>query len=161
MAAAHVRAMARWRVRGFTIVELLCVVSVVSVLLTIAVPAYELSVRREREVELTRALREIRSALDSYKRSFDEGRVTKREGDSGYPATLEVLVIGVPDATSPKGAKLKFLRRVPTDPIYGQASWGLRSYESDAERPAPGKDVFDVYSLATGKGLNGVAYNKW
>jgi len=155
------------RVPGFTLVELLVVVAIVSVLATIGLPLAEFAQRRTQEEELRQSLRVIRKALDDYKDAVDEGRIVRSVGDSGYPPNLNVLVDGVPDAKSPRGEKIYFLRRLPRDPFapadvaQAAATWGLRSYVSPADAPQPGKDVYDVYSLSKDKGLNGEPYRNW
>ncbi|MGQ0522872.1 MAG: type IV pilin protein [Betaproteobacteria bacterium] len=153
--------------KGFTLIELLVTVAIVSVLASIALPLSELSVQRTKEQELKSALREIRSALDAYKRHVDEGRISRAADASGYPPSLTVLVEGAEDLKSPTKARLRFLRRIPRDPLAGEAqarpeqTWGLRSYDSPYDDPRPGKDVFDVYSLSNRTGLNGVPYKDW
>jgi general secretion pathway protein G len=152
------------RERGFTLIELLIAVAVIAVLASIAQPLSELSVQRTKEQELRRALRDIRDALDAYKRAADEGRIVRAADQSGYPPSLAMLVEGVPDARSPAGAKLYFLRRLPKDPFApagSEQAWGVRSYASPPERPVPGRDVFDVHSLSPRAGLNGVPYREW
>jgi general secretion pathway protein G len=146
--------------RGFTLIELLVTVAIVATLASVALPLAEITAQRGRETDLRRALREIRDALDAYKRAADEGRIVRSPDQSGYPPSLAMLVEGVPDAKSPAGAKLYFLRRVPADPMH-DAGWGLRSYASPPDAPQPGKDVFDVYSLSERSGLNGVPYRLW
>jgi general secretion pathway protein G len=153
--------------RGFTLIELLITVAIVAVLASIAVPLSELSRQRDREQDLRRSLREIRDAIDTYKRAADEGRIQRRADASGYPPSLAALVEGVADAKSATGGRLYFLRRVPRDPLHpdqeapAEKTWGLRSYESPPDDPRPGADVFDVYSLSTRTGLNGIAYREW
>jgi general secretion pathway protein G len=147
-------------VKGFTLVELLIVVAIVALLASIAAPLAELSYQRGKEQELRVALREIREAIDAYKRAADEGRIERKADASGYPASLETLVQGVPDKTSPEKSTLYFLRRIPRDPITGE-DWGLRSYASPATDPQPGKDVYDVYSRSDETGLNKVPYREW
>jgi general secretion pathway protein G len=152
---------------GFTLVELLVVVAVMSILASVALPLAELSHRRNQEEELRRSLREIRSALDEYKRMVDAGLIARSVGASGYPTTLQVLVDGAVNAQTPNASKLYFLRRIPRDPLApaevadAADTWGLRSYESPADEPQPGRDVFDVYSKAPGSGLNGKPYRQW
>lgn len=154
--------------RGFTLIELVISVALVGLLASIAVPMAELTVQRERERELRLALRQIRSALDSYKQAADEGRIARQPDESGYPTSLAALVEGMPDMRNPdRGAKLRFLRRIPRDPMdpdptkSAEETWGKRSYDSDADRPDDGRDVFDVYSLAAGVGLNKIPYRQW
>ena len=157
----------RFTGRGFTLIELLITLAVLGVLAGIAVPVGEVTVQRHKETELRLALREIRVAIDAYKRAFDEGRVQRTTGATGYPKTLEVLVDGVEDLRDPKKAKIYFLRRLPADPmspdpkLEAAASWGKRAYASEAAEPKEGDDVYDVYSRSMRVGLNGVAYNKW
>lgn len=153
--------------RGFTLIELLVTVAIVSLLATMALPMAELTARRSRESELRIALREIRAAIDAYKRAHDDGRITRLVGASGYPPSLEVLVSGVDDARSPDRRRIVFLRRLPRDPLSTdpnaspERTWGLRSHDSPHDDPRPGRDVFDVYSLAPGQGLNGRPYREW
>jgi general secretion pathway protein G len=155
------------RSTGFTLIELLITVAIVALLASIALPLSELSVQRGKEQELSRALREIRDAIDAYKRHADEGRIKRSADASGYPPTLSALVEGVVDLKSPTQAKLRYLRRIPRDPFSSDAetppeqTWGLRSFESPPDEPRPGKDVFDFYSLNPGSGLNGIAYKDW
>ena len=152
---------------GFALIELVITVAIIGLLAGIAVPTAELVIQRNREQELRLALREIRKGIDAYKQAFDEGHVIKMVGDSGYPPTLNVLVDGVADALNPDQQKIYFLRRIPPDPMSTdlnlppEKTWGLRSYESDADNPSEGKDVFDVYTLATGIGINRVPYRQW
>ena len=148
------------RARGFTLIELVIVVAIVSLLATIALPLAELTVQRNKEKDLRQKLREIRTAIDAYKRAADEGAIEKAADASGYPATLAVLVDGVIDKKKTDGTKIYFLRRIPPDPMSGE-EWGLRSYASPATEPQPGKDVYDVYSKSPDTGLNGVPYREW
>ena len=148
------------KARGFTLIELLITVAIVGLLASLAAPLAEVTVQREKEKDLRHALRDIRSALDAYKRAADEGAIERAADASGYPATLAALVEGVPDKRKTDGTKLYFLRRVPADPVSGE-EWGLRSYASPADQPQPGKDVYDIYSKSTASGLNGVPYREW
>jgi len=154
-------------VKGFTLIELAITIAIVAVLASVALPLNELVLQRAREHELRRALRELRVALDAYKQASDEGRIPKRPGESGFPRKLEDLAEGVEDQKSPKKERIYFLRRIPRDPFSNDPqlaaadTWGKRSYESSHESPAAGRDVFDVFSLADGVGLNGVPYRQW
>lgn len=146
---------------GFTLIELLITVTIVALLASIALPMAEVAVTRSKEQALRTALREIRGAIDAYKRASDEGVIEKPADASGYPPTLEALVEGVPDKRKPDLPKIYFLRNVPVDPFMPEGGWGLRSYASPPDAPEEGKDVFDVYSLAPGTGLNGIPYKNW
>ena len=153
--------------RGFTLIELVITVAIVALLASVALPVSELAVQRTKEQELRRTLRQIRDAIDMYKQASDEGRIRKSIGDSGYPKKLEDLAEGVDDQKSPKKEKIYFLRRVPRDPfnadptLSAAATWGKRSYASPPDDPKEGDDVFDVFSLAQGKGINGQPYRDW
>jgi general secretion pathway protein G len=153
---------------GFTLIELVITVAIVALLATIVLPMAELTVKRNQEYELHLALREIRTALDAYKRAVDEGHITATIGQSGYPPSLKDMVEGVTDAKSPdRNSKIYFLRRIPRDPTFSdpatadEDTWGKRSYASSADAPSEGDDVFDVYSLAPDIGLNGIPYRNW
>ncbi|OGS97058.1 MAG: general secretion pathway protein GspG, partial [Gallionellales bacterium RBG_16_56_9] len=110
---------------------------------------------------------DIRSALDAYKKAADEGRVEITVDASGYPSSLEILVQGVTDLRDPNKRTIRFLRRLPRDPMYpdpeasAQDTWGKRSYESDPDAPREGADVYNVYSLSRETGMNGIAYREW
>lgn len=156
------------RGRGFTLIELVITVAIVGLLATMAMPLAELAVRRTKEQSLRQSLRTIRTGLDEFKRASDAGRIERAADASGFPTSLELLVTGVPDAKDPGKKKIFFLRRLPPDPFFdGPAgvppaqTWGQRSYASGPDSPAPGKDVFDIYSTSAGTGLNGRAYREW
>jgi general secretion pathway protein G len=162
-----IRTRHRRRARGFTLIELIITVTIVALLAGAAVPLAELTVKRTREHELQSALRQIREGIDAYKRAWDDKRIARNANETGYPKSLEQLVNGVPDITSPAKAQIYFLRRIPRDPTYPDASapaamtWGKRSYASPPDNPQEGADVFDVYSLSSDVALNGVPYREW
>jgi general secretion pathway protein G len=152
---------------GFTLIELVITVAIVAVLASAVMPLNELVHQRAKEQDLRRALREVRAAIDAYKQASDEGRIVKRVGESGFPKKLEELVEGVEDQKSPKKEKMYFLRRMPRDPFSVDAekaaadTWGKRAYSSPPDEPRDGEDVFDIFTLATGKGINGRPYKEW
>src|SRR5690242_13332064 len=148
------------RARGFTLIELLITVTILALLASVALPLAEVAVQRNKEKELRQSLRDIRSAIDAWKRAADDGRIEKPADASGYPPSLAALVEGAENKRKADGSKLYFLRRLPADPMSGE-DWGLRSYESAPDDPHEGKDVFDVYSKSDETGLNGVPYTKW
>ena len=152
---------------GFTLIELVITVAIVAILSTVALPLAEVTMQRAKEHELRTALRQMREAIDAHKQAVDEGRIVKRANETGYPKTLETLAAGVEDLTDQKKAKIYFLRRIPRDPMATDSTlapaqtWGKRSYKSPPDEPKPGDDVYDVYSLSTGVGLNGIRYRDW
>jgi general secretion pathway protein G len=147
-------------ISGFTLIEMLIAAAIVALLATVALPLAEVTVQRNKEADLRRSLREMRGAIDAYKRAWDEGRIERKVDRSGYPPSLTVLVEGVKDVKSPKDEKILFLRRLPRDPLTGQ-QWGLRSYASAADSPQAGDDVYDVFTRSSSVGLNGVPYKEW
>ena len=152
---------------GFSLVEMTIVVAVMAVLASSAVPLYELHVKREKEQELRVGLRQIREALDAYKRAIQDGRIARKADESEYPRKLEDLVTGIPDIKDPEKRKIYFLRRLPRDPMSEDESlsaaetWGKRAYESPPDNPQEGDDVFDIFSRSQNIGLNGIPYDKW
>ncbi|MFL6566295.1 MAG: type II secretion system protein, partial [Burkholderiales bacterium] len=141
--------------KGFTLLELLITVAILALLASVALPLAEVTVQRGKEQELRRALREIREAIDAYKRAADDGGIDKPADKSGYPPSLAALVEGAVDKRDPKGARIYFLRRVPADAL-AHEPWALRSYASPPDAPSSGEDVFDVHSKSDLSGLNGV-----
>ena len=153
---------------GFTLIELVITLALVGLLASLASPTFGFIVKHRKEQELKSALMEIRSAIDRYKLSVDEGKVTKTADQSGYPPNLQALYQGVLDASDSGGEKkIYFLRKLPRDPFYPDSSvddvstWGKRSYESSYNKPVEGKDVYDVFSLSPDTGMNGIPYKKW
>lgn len=152
---------------GFTLVELIIVVAIMAILASSAMPLYELNVQREKEQELRAGLRQIREAIDTYKRAVNEGRVARKADESDYPRRLEDLIEGVPDIKDPAKRNIYFLRRLPRDPMSADPAlsnadtWGKRTYESPPDYPQEGDDIFDVYSRSRKTGLNGISYDKW
>lgn len=155
------------RARGFSLIELVVTVAILGLLASIAVPLAQLVEQRNKEAELRTALRTIRTALDEHKRAVTDKKVLAPADSSGYPATLDALWQGVPDASKPDDSRIYFLRRLPRDPFFPDPraepaeTWGKRSYASGPDDPVEGDDVFDVYSRSPKTGLNGVPYREW
>lgn len=145
---------------GFTLIELMITVAIIGLLASVALPLAEVQVQRNKEADLRHALREVRGAIDAYKRAADEGAIDKPVNKSGYPPSLEKLVEGAVDKRDPDGGRLYFLRRIPADPVTGQA-WGLRAYASPHDAPQKGEDVYDIYTTSEAVGLNGIRYREW
>ncbi|HXA86340.1 MAG TPA: type II secretion system protein [Candidatus Dormibacteraeota bacterium] len=147
------------RQRGVTLMEMIVVITILLILMGAAVPILKVSVRRQREVDLRRDLWEMRSAIDRYKDAADKNAFQQKLGSEGYPPDMDTLVNGVEIAG---GKKLRFLRRIPVDPMTGNTDWGLRSMQDDPQSDSwGGQNVFDVYSKSTGVGLNGTKYKDW
>ena len=167
--------------RGFTLIELVITLALVGILALAIMPFSELAVQRQKELQLSAALREIRTALDAYKEASDTGLIEREADASGYPPSLSVMVTGVKNAKDPKGGLLMFLRRVPRDPFFtgdadspAEDTWNVRAF---GEAPNPGaggdaddastgnsragKDVFDVSSKTDRVGINGIPYKQW
>ena len=151
--------------RGFSFIELLVVTSIVLVLAAAVMPLARITIQRQREIELRRTLRELRIAIDKYKDAVDQGQIGGTDnqlGSEGYPPDLETLVEGVTAAGDASARKLKFLRRIPVDPMTRSTEWGLRSYQDAPDaRSWGGKNVFDVYSRSDGTALDGTKYRDW
>lgn len=146
--------------RGLTLIELIFTVTIVSILSMAALPLARVSIKRQKEVELRRALREVRDAIDRFKDASDRGFVEVKFGTDGYPPDLETLVKGVTQLNA-IDKKLRFLRRVPRDPMTG-ADWGLRSSQDSPDSNSfGGQNVFDIYTKSTASGLDGTKYSEW
>ena len=150
--------------RGFTFIEMIVVTTILLVLASTVMPLAQVTMQRQREAELHRALREMRTALDKFKDAVDQGLIPSTElepANEGYPPDLETLVDGVSVANDASGRKLKFLRRVPVDPMT-RDEWGLRSYQDDPGSKSWGRqNVFDVYTKSEGTALDGTKYRDW
>lgn len=154
------------RAQGFTLIEMVITMAILALLASVAAPLTQTAVQRAREQDLRHALRTLRDAIDAYKDAADAGWIERFADASGYPPNLAVLVEGVRDVRSVSGARIYFLRRIPRDPFDSQPvgaepRWGLRSYDSPPDTPRAGADVFDVYSLSSAVGLNGVPLREW
>lgn len=149
------------RSAGYSLAELVMVAAVLVILATAALPVVKYNSKRLKEAELRSALRSMRFAIDEYKRYSDAGLLPVDLGTEGYPKDLETLVEGV-DLVGQVDKKVRFLRRIPIDPMTGDLEWGLRSFQDDPDSTSwGGEDVYDVFSLSEGVGLNGVPYAQW
>lgn len=144
--------------RGVTLIELVVAITILLILASAAVPIARTRIKRERERELRRDLWEMRDAIDRYKDAADRGAFQIKLGSEGYPPDLETLVNGV----DVQGKKVRFLRRVPVDPMTGTTEWGLRSMQDDPHSTSwGGENVFDVYTKSEGTALDGTKYSEW
>ena len=152
------------RSRGVTYLELIAVATILMILASAILPMGKVAVQRQREIELRRELRTMRRAIDQYKLAVEQGQIGGTDvklGSEGYPEDLETLVKGV-RRVGTVDRKLKFLRRIPVDPMTGTAEWGRRCYQDDPDSTSwCGDNVWDVYSKSTAKGLDGTPYNTW
>jgi general secretion pathway protein G len=150
---------------GFTFIELLIVSTILIILASAVMPLAKVNSQRQKEAELRRALREMRTAIDRFKDSADAGMISAfdlKPGSENYPADLDTLVEGVGVVNDASGRKLKFLRRIPMDPLTGSTEWGLRSYQDRPDsRSWGGQNVYDVYTKADGTALDGSKYRDW
>lgn len=143
---------------GFTLLELIVAATILSILTMMALPLARVTIKREKEKQLRHALWEMRDAIDKYKEAADRGSFQIKADSFGYPPTLDDLVKGVDVG----GKKMRFLRRMPTDPMTGNMEWGLRSMQDDPDADAwGGQNVFDVYTKSGGEGLDGTKYKDW
>ncbi len=147
--------------RGLTLIELVIAVAIVGILAGIALPMARMQIRRQKEVELRRTLREMRTAIDRYKDAADRGLIQVKLGTEGYPPDLETLVKGIQLAGAPD-RRVRFLRKTPVDPMTGSTDWGLRSVQDAPDAGSwGGQNVFDVYSRSTATALDGTRYSDW
>jgi len=154
--------MRRRNQKGLTLIELIVAAAILALLSTMAVPLTRYKVQRDKERELRIALREIRHAIDAYKDAADAQKFQIKVGTEGYPESLEQLVEGVIMSGSADGSKIKFLRRIPIDPMTGKAEWGLRSMQDDPKSQSwGGQNVFDVYSKSMQRSRDGTPYYEW
>ncbi len=147
---------------GFTYIELMVAATILAILASAALPMVRLSVKRKKEIQLRRSLREMRTAIDRYKDMADRGVIPRGPSESmGYPEDLETMVKGV-RLLGTLSQKMKFLRRIPVDPMTGEMEWGLRSVQDDPESTTwGGQNVYDVYSLSEATGIDGTPYSEW
>ena len=146
---------------GYTLVELVITATLLVTLAAVALPTGKYTIRRGKEIELRQGLRQIRNAIDEFKRYSDAGLIQIDLGTDGYPSELEVLVEGV-EIVGQIDKTARFLRRIPRDPMTGEYEWGMRSFQDDFDSTSwGGENVFDVYSLSEGVGLNGIPYREW
>lgn len=143
---------------GFTLIELIVATAILTILTTMALPLARMTIKREKERELRYDLWQLRDSIDRYKDAADRQAFQIKVGSEGYPPDLETLVNGVDVG----GKKLKFLRKIPVDPMTGKAEWGLRSMQDDPAADSwGGQNVFDVYSKSEGTALDGTKYKEW
>jgi general secretion pathway protein G len=151
--------------RGYSFLELLIVCALILILASAVLPLARVTAQRTREAELRRALREMRTAIDKFKDAADTQQIASLEikaGSEGYPSDLQMLVDGVSVPNDTTGRKLKFLRKIPVDPMTHSTDWGLRSYQDDPDaRSWGGQNVFDVYTKFEGTALDGTKYRDW
>jgi len=152
---------ARGRQAGFTLIELVVTTAILMILASVALPIARVSVQRTKEAALRRDLLDMRNAIDRYKDLADKNQIRVKAGTSGYPPDLDTLVQGVPLAGKP-GERIRFLRKVPVDPMTGKKDWGMRCAQDEPDSTSwCGDDVFDVYSQSAGTGLDGTQYSTW
>jgi general secretion pathway protein G len=149
--------------KGFTLIEMIVVVVIISILAAVAVPMVETSIRRNKEIELRRALRILRTAIDDYRKFVEENKIKVDEETYNYPPTLETLLEGLEYRDKDNKDRIqKFLRRIPKDPMTNSREWGLRSYQDKHDSESwGGENVYDVYTTSGRKGLDGTYYKEW
>lgn len=144
--------------RGVTLIELIVAITIMAILTGAAIPVARTAIRREKERQLRAALWEMRDAIDRYKDAADRGAFQTKLGSEGYPPDLETLVNGVDVG----GKKIRFLRKIPTDPMTGNSDWGLRSMQDDPKSTSwGGQNVFDVFTKSEATALDGTKYQDW
>ena len=152
---------ARWE-KGMTMTELVLVLAILSILTAVAVPTIEMSVKRQKEIELRRALRILRTAIDDYKRASDMGWFMTDYEQFGYPPDLETLIEGVEKQGLEGGEEIKFLRNLPLDPMTNTYEWGLISYQDEPDAESwGGENVFDIHTTNQATALDGTKYSDW
>ena len=150
------------RQAGYSLTELVVVTVLLSIIAGVTLPAAKHTIRRQKESELRQALTTLRNAIDEYKRFSDSGLLPLELGTEGYPSEIELLLEGNSLVGQAPDKIKRFLRRIPIDPMTGEAEWGLRSFQDDWDADSwGGENVYDVYSLNDGVGLNGVPYRFW
>lgn len=155
------------KIAGFTLIELLVSLVLLAMLISAAAPLMQLTAKRNKEQELKKSLWQIRDAIDAYKQASDDGLIKKSTDDSGYPESLQQLVIGVENSQDPKKRKIYFMRNIPRDPfstdseLSAEETWAQRSYRSSFETPEAGEDVYDVHSRSDEIGINQQPYSEW
>jgi general secretion pathway protein G len=146
------------RQSGFTLIELIVATAIMVILTSMALPLARISIKREKERELRRDLWMMRDAIDRYKDAAERGGFQTKVGTEGYPPDMETLVKGVDS----NGKKIKFLRRIPVDPMTGKDEWGMRSMQDESDSDSwGGQNVFDVFTKSDGVGLDGTKYKDW
>ena len=149
------------QVSGYTLAEMVMVCAILGILALTTLPVAKFTIKRTKEMELRAALRQMRNAIDEHKRYSDAGLLPLELGSEGYPMELEALV-ELQDIVGQVDKQIRFLRRIPVDPMTGESEWGMRSTQDEPDSTSWGGDnVFDVYSLSEGVGLNGVPYFEW
>jgi general secretion pathway protein G len=152
-------------VKGYTFIEVAVVAAIIAILASAALPLAKVTMQRQRELELRRTLREIRTAIDKFKDAADQNQISPNDIDNdaeGYPPSLKILVDGVTPANDTTGKKLRYLRRIPTDPMTRTTEWGLRSSRDQPDsRSWGGQNVYDVYTKHEGRALDGTNYRDW
>jgi len=151
----------RKSIGGFTLIELIATITIISILVALSLPLARNSLKRDRERILRENLREMRTAIDKYHEESDKGTIEKPNDTEGYPQTLETLVDGV-QLIGQAGKNIKFLRKIPIDPMTNSTDWGMRSYQDEPTSQSwGGQNVFDVYSKSDGIGFDGTRYKDW